>query len=169
MVAFRFLSLFVVVIGMVSALAKFHFSNVFGSHMVLQHSQPVPLWGWSFSGTTVSTSFQGKYYSVKADRSGFWKLILDPVSASLKPYEIKIKNNLFETIVLEDVLFGDVFLCSGQSNMQYSVNEVVNSATEIQNANNYPFIRLTSGPNAGAFSLGKLFTSSFQFHHLKKI
>jgi sialate O-acetylesterase len=121
--------------------------------MVLQHSQPVPIWGWSISGTTVSTTFQGKYLSVKADYTGFWKIVLDPVSASLKPYDIKVTNSLFESIVLEDILFGDVFLCAGQSNMEYSVNAVPNAEAEVQNANNYPFIRLTSGPNQGDYHL----------------
>lgn len=74
--------------------------------------------------------------------------------ASLQAYTLEFINSNNEKVSLEDVLFGDVFLCSGQSNMEYTVNNVINGAEEVQAANNYPYIRLTSGPLQGAYRLG---------------
>ena len=73
---------------------------------------------------------------------------------SLQAYTLEFVNGNDETVSLEDVLFGDVFLCSGQSNMEYTVDKSYNGAEEVQAANNYPYIRLTSGPLQGAYDLG---------------
>ncbi len=134
---------------------KFHFSNVFGSHMVLQHSKPVPIWGWDTPGHEISTNFNGQKYSARANINGFWKIVLPAMPPSLTAYSVSVSNNNNEIISLDDVLFGDVFLCSGQSNMEYTVNFAVGGTEEVQNANNFPFIRLTSGPLQGVYDLGE--------------
>lgn len=142
-----------VIAPLVVAGTDFHISNVFGSHMVLQHSRSVPVWGWDTAGNEVTITFEGTKYSGTAASDGLWRIELAPMRASLQAYTLEFINSNNEKVSLEDVLFGDVFLCSGQSNMEYTVNNVINGAEEVQAANNYPYIRLTSGPLQGAYSL----------------
>jgi sialate O-acetylesterase len=83
--------------------------------------------------------------SVDSVGASIWSVALDPQPEE-GPFEVKatalLPNGTLQTIVLEDVLFGDVWLCSGQSNMGFSVHEMFNASVEIANANNYPKIRL---------------------------
>ncbi len=91
-----------------------------GSHMVLQRDRPVPVWGWAAPGEQVSVTFRGKTYPASApDASGRWQATLPALPAG-GPYELTVKGQ--NTIVLTDVLMGDVWLASGQSNMQMPVS-----------------------------------------------
>jgi len=118
--------------------------RIFSSHMVLQRDKPVPVWGWADPGEKVTIVLSDKQQNkiqtetVKADKSGNWKIQLTPTPAG-GPYQLALtgkKNN----IQLEDVLFGEVWICSGQSNMQWTVNVSENSEEEIKNGN-HPQIR----------------------------
>lgn len=131
----------------------FHLSNVFGSSMVLQRNKPVPIWGWANAGTTVQTTFQGTTYNATADSTGLWKLTLPSQPANAVPSTLAFTASTGESQTLSDVLFGDVILCSGQSNMEVTVNWAANATAEIAAANNYPLIRITSGPEQGSFNL----------------
>ena len=92
-----------------------------GSHMVLQRDRPVPVWGWAAPGEAVSVTFRGQAYPATApDASGRWQATLPPTPAG-GPYELTVKGQ--NIITLTDVLVGDVWLASGQSNMQFKVQD----------------------------------------------
>jgi sialate O-acetylesterase len=116
-----------------------------GSHMVLQRGRPVPVWGWAAPGEKVSVTFRGKTYVASApDASGRWQATL-PATPAGGPFSITIKGE--NTINLTDVLVGDVWLASGQSNMQMPVKSAPGGYQPVQNADqeiaaaNWPNIR----------------------------
>jgi sialate O-acetylesterase len=103
--------------------------------MVLQRDMPVKIWGWANPGEKVNVSFKGKKMRAIADAKGSWSTLL-PATPAGGPYEIKVNE-----IVLKDVLFGDVWLCSGQSNMVTNMERVKEKyPADIASANN-PQIR----------------------------
>lgn len=117
-----------------------------GPHMVLQRGRPVPVWGWAAPGEKVSVTFRGKTYAASLpDARGRWQAVL-PATPAGGPYVLTVKGQ--NTITLSDVLMGDVWLASGQSNMQMPVKDpspggyqpVLNVDQEIAAAN-WPSIR----------------------------
>jgi len=118
-------------------------------HMVLQRDAPVPLWGWADAGETVTITFKGQtYQATPTPGTGRWQVSL-PAQKAGGPYELTIKGQ--NTLTLHDVLFGDVWLASGQSNMEWPVRDAVNGAQEVAAAD-YPQIRLLNVDNAPAFT-----------------
>lgn len=112
--------------------------------MILQRDAPVNIWGWASPGEKISIILNKKKYTVKADTNGRWKTIMSPTKAG-GPYTIELigKNK----ITIRNVLFGDVWFCSGQSNMVHQLNiHDVRYAKEIVEAN-YPDIRQFWVPN----------------------
>jgi sialate O-acetylesterase len=99
--------------------AEVSLARVFSDNMVIQRDQPVPVWGWADPGTAVSVSFNGKKAEGKADASGKWSVKLPP-SALGAPAELSVAGGS-KTLTLKNVLVGDVWLCSGQSNMAFSL------------------------------------------------
>ena len=93
---------------------------VIGDHMVLQRELPVPVWGTAKPGENVTVSFDGQSVSAKADTTGQWMVKLAPMKASKTGREMVIRGE--NTLPLKDVLVGEVWLCSGQSNMADSFN-----------------------------------------------
>ena len=92
-------------------------SNVFGSNMVLQHGRPAPVWGWAAPGAKVAVTFGGASLpAATADADGLWKVVLPPQPPSLAAHTIGVESGS-EKITLANVVFGEVILCSGQSNM----------------------------------------------------
>lgn len=87
--------------------------------MVLQREQPVKIWGWADKGETVEINFQKKQYKITAGENGNWQLVLPPMKAG-GPYSMQINE-----IELNNILIGDVWLCSGQSNMELPVRRVM--------------------------------------------
>ncbi len=116
--------------------------GVLTSNMVLQRNKEVKIWGWADKSEKVSVSFNKVTLSAKADKDGNWMLIF-PAMKEGGPYTITIKGK--NTIVLDNILIGDVYICSGQSNMEWVVKNTNNSEKEIANAN-YPQIRLITIP-----------------------
>ena len=112
--------------------------SVIGSHMVLQRDQPLPIWGWADPGERVTVELDGKTVSTKTDAKGNWKVVLPAMKADAKPHRMTIVGN--NKIVLDDILVGDVWLGSGQSNMQMPMTETGNR--EAISAVNHPNIRL---------------------------
>jgi len=121
--------------------------SVIGSGMVLQRGVKVPVWGWADPGEKVKVSFAGQSVTGKADKAGDWKVYLQPMIASAVPGDMVISAK--NTINLNDILVGDVWICGGQSNMAWPTIWAVNAQTEMNNAN-YPGIRLIVLPKAGA-------------------
>lgn len=85
--------------------------------MVLQYGQALPVWGHADPQATVEVSFAGQVQSVTADASGKWQLEMQPLSVSTEPQTFQVRSG-DEQIAFADVLVGDVWLCSGQSNME---------------------------------------------------
>jgi sialate O-acetylesterase len=127
------------------ARAELHLPRIFGDHMVLQAEQPVPVWGWADPGEAVTVSFAGQTKRTTADVEGHWIVRLDALSVSAQPADLTIAAQ--DTRVLTDVLVGEVWLCSGQSNMEKPLGEqrgqkpVFNAPEEIRAAD-FPSIRL---------------------------
>ncbi len=106
--------------------------------MVVQRGLPVHVWGFAEPGEAVSATFRGETRGATADDLGHWSIYLTPGDAG-GPFEMKIQGT--NTITLSDVLAGDVWVASGQSNMEFAVRGVDNANQEIAAAN-YPKIRL---------------------------
>ncbi len=94
--------------------------NVFGSNMVLQGEKPVPIWGWAKANSVVNVSFKGIKRAITSDFSGYWIVSLPALTASATPSEMKITAES-DTITLSNILVGEVWICSGQSNMRYAI------------------------------------------------
>jgi sialate O-acetylesterase len=117
--------------------------KVIGSHMVLQRNEQVKIWGWADKGERVTVSMAGQSVKAKASTEGRWEVVLEPMQAG-GPFEMKIQGK--NLVTLEDILIGDVWICSGQSNMEWRVSNSNNAEAEMENAN-YPEIRLFEVPN----------------------
>lgn len=117
--------------------------SIFAPGMVLQRDKAAPVWGKAEPGENVIVSFAGQSKSTTAGADGRWQVALDPLPASAEPRALTVKGN--NTIELGNVLVGEVWLGSGQSNMQWSVAASMNAQEEIAAAN-YPNIRLFSVP-----------------------
>ncbi|HEY8784592.1 MAG TPA: sialate O-acetylesterase [Mucilaginibacter sp.] len=95
--------------------------KVLGNNMVLQRNKPVPIWGTANIGEKVSVKFGKQIKTAVADASGKWKITLDPMPVSAIPQEMEI--NAINSIKLDNILVGEVWLCSGQSNMEYEMRK----------------------------------------------
>jgi len=111
---------------------------IFGSHMVMQRDLALPVWGWADPRENVTVTFNGETKSTAADASGKWKVMLSPIA---KGENLSMKVAGKNTIVFDDVVMGDVWLCSGQSNMGWNVSSSRDPETEIKSAD-FPKIRL---------------------------
>jgi len=121
-------------------------ASIFSSRMVLQRDLPVPVWGWSTPGDAITVEFAGQTKTAVTGQVGKWTVTLDPLPACVEPRELVIQSQSEGSRqVLTDVLVGDVWLGSGQSNMEWPVSLSNNSSSEIAAAN-YPNIRLFTVP-----------------------
>lgn len=119
--------------------------ELFADHMVLQRDRDIPIWGWSNPKARVTIVWQGSKKVVRADREGFWKTKLRPTPAG-GPFEMQVNDS-----TIRDILVGDVFLCSGQSNMELPVKRCLDVvAGEIKDYSN-PQIRYMKVPLAYKF------------------
>ena len=112
--------------------------SLLADHMVVQRGLPVHVWGMAAQHEAVSVTFRGETKTGTADDDGRWSVYLSPGEAG-GPFELSIKAT--NTIVLHDILVGDVWVASGQSNMEFPMTGLVNAQTEIAAAQ-YPKIRL---------------------------
>jgi sialate O-acetylesterase len=103
----------------------------FGDHMVIQRNQPVPIWGWSSPNEKINVSFNQQQKQTIADNSGKWRIILDAEPAG-GPFELGVRGK--NSIVIQDVLVGEVWLCSGQSNMEFQLKSAKDADSEISTA-----------------------------------
>ena len=106
---------------LVNTLSHFNLSNTLGHGMVLQRApQQAVVWGFGDPGVKISTSFGSKELGATIDDTGLWRIALPPTPAATKGATLTFRGSEGTTLTLDDVLFGDVFLCGGQSNMQYT-------------------------------------------------
>lgn len=142
-----------------TAHAELKLPAIIGDNMVLQQKQTNPIWGWDNPGTEVTVKFGDQSRSAKADSSGYWKVKLDPVSASSKPATLSIKGSTAKEV--KNVLVGEVWLCSGQSNMGFSVNRTWDADLDMAQAR-FPQIRLITVPNVGTQEIQKDFKGAWE-------
>ena len=121
----------------------------FSDNMVLQRDMPVKIWGWADPGQEVEVSFAGQKMTSKAGPDGRWAATLAPLPANAEPTEISISAG-DKKISIKNVLVGEVWICSGQSNMEWVLNNTHNAKEAIAAAN-FPAIRqfkvkLTTNP-----------------------
>jgi len=125
-------------------------SSTLGSHMVLQQApQQAVVWGFTAPGAKVTTvmvsarTTQPQTFVCTADSDGTWRQTLPAIAASKTSYNFSFSSSSpdEEKATMVDVLFGDVYICGGQSNMEFAMPAVANASMEKQEANNYPNIR----------------------------
>lgn len=126
--------------------AELKLPAIIGDQMVLQQQQADPIWGWDTPGTTVTVNFAGQAKSATADQDGKWTVKLDPMPANATPQVMTIKGSSERT--LQNILIGEVWMCSGQSNMQFSLSGDWNGDIEALGGS-LPAVRLISVPQVG--------------------
>lgn len=126
--------------------AQVSLPSIFGDHMVLQQKQSNPVWGWAAPGELVNVEIHGQSHTTKADQKGYWKVNLRPIPVG-GPYRMEIEGENTK-FFFDDVLVGEVWICSGQSNMSWPVKNTNSAELAILTAN-YPNIRLISVPQVG--------------------
>lgn len=131
----RILFTLLIVLGFTGVEAKVRLPRLISDGMILQRDTEVKIWGWAASGETVNLKFLSQNYKTKADKKGNWSIII-PAQKAGGPYTMEVND-----IQINDVLFGDVWLCSGQSNMELPIRRVLDLyQEEVQSVNN-PNIR----------------------------
>jgi sialate O-acetylesterase len=127
----------------VNTFADVKMLSLFSDGMVLQRDKPVNIWGWANVGESITVSLNGHKQKTKGDKNGRWIVSLPAMPAG-GSFDLEVKAN--NTLFFRNVTFGDVWICSGQSNMEWSVNAASNATREIQQAD-FPDIRLFVMPN----------------------
>jgi|GEM_PF-433934 len=138
------------------ALAELRLPRIFGDHMVLQHDKPVKVWGWADSGESITVEFAGQKKTAKAAKDGTWQVVLDPMPVSTQGRTLTVQSTILlrqgsggqvgnRKLDIHDVLVGDVWLGSGQSNMELELGGMDRKVDEIYRAN-HPLIRLLDVP-----------------------
>ena len=107
-----------------NASAELTVASLISDNAIFQRDMPVPIWGTADSGSTIDLKFAGQQKSAVADAKGRWKIVLDPMAGSFKPQELEISCVNSPSLTVSNILVGEVWICSGQSNMQMSVNAV---------------------------------------------
>ncbi len=127
-------------LGLVPVHAEVSLPAIFGDHMVLQQDTQLPVWGTAAPGETIDVTIADRRGRAVAGADGKWSVRLDPLAVTGTPVELKVSGKT-NTLTFTDVLVGDVWLASGQSNMEFGIGNTVNSkATAAQF--NYPSIRM---------------------------
>lgn len=112
---------------------------LFTNNAVLQRDKPIPVWGKASPGEKVSVTFAGQTVSAVADAAGKWNVTLPALPARAEPAELVIQGN--NRITLANVVVGEVWIASGQSNMEMTVNGTYDKAIDIPASARYPLIR----------------------------
>lgn len=127
--------------------AQIRLPKLISDGMILQRDAPLILWGWASPGESIALTLAGKTYKTKTSTQGDWKIQIPAHAADGKAHKISIKGK--NQIILKDVYFGDVWLCSGQSNMVHQLDiHDVTYAQDIEEAN-FPLIRQFLVPTIG--------------------
>ena len=114
-------------VALSSARAELRVASVIGDNMVLQRGQAVPIWGTAAPGERVAVSFGAQEAAATADASGKWKATLKPMEEDAASREMTVSGATI-TLTFTNVLVGEVWLCSGQSNMDWPVRSSMNAA-----------------------------------------
>ncbi len=132
---------------------------IIGDHMVLQQKQANPIWGWDTPGTRITVTFAGQNLATTAGADGKWTVKLAPLPANANPQSISISGTSKREIA--DVLIGEVWMCSGQSNMEYALGRETNGDIEVA-ASDLPNLRMIRVPLLGGQELQKDFKGQWK-------
>jgi sialate O-acetylesterase len=139
----RILFLFLLGIPALPLGATVRLPGVFADHMVLQRQMPVVIWGWADPEEKVSVEFAGERAAVTADSSGAWRVELPPMEASSEGRAMTVSGA--NSLTVNDVLIGEVWLCSGQSNMEWALGRSEGGTNACATTN--PLLRLCTIPH----------------------
>jgi len=121
-------------LAMPLAQAKVMLPLMFSDGAVVQRDRPLPVWGWATPGAKVEIAFDGRSAKATAARDGAWRIEL-PAHAAGGPFVLQVRERGGDSVTVRDVLVGDVWLASGQSNMEWPVEQAQDAANEIARAN----------------------------------
>jgi sialate O-acetylesterase len=138
------ISIFISFAAALNLSAELTLPTIFTDHMVLQQKQAVPVWGTAEPGSPVTVEFAGQKKTAKTGSDGKWRVDLEALKSSAEPQTLTVSSP-DGTVRIADVLVGEVWLCSGQSNMQMAMKGSENAAEAIAAADN-PLIRLYRTP-----------------------
>ena len=116
--------------------------RLFSEHMVLQREVAVPIWGWADSGEKITVTLAGQAAETVAGEDRRWQVALGPMQAG-GPFTLTVRGK--KTVVIKDVMFGEVWVASGQSNMAYALSGAADAESEIPKAVN-PLVRFFTVP-----------------------
>jgi sialate O-acetylesterase len=128
--------------------AEVRLAPIFGDHMVMQRHQPIPVWGWADPGEMVRLELSQQRTQTQADSQGRWRVVFAAEQAG-GSFQLSVTGS--NTVVINDILIGEVWLAGGQSNMEWSVAQSGNAAAEIEQSN-WPQIRHIKIPKTLAFT-----------------
>jgi sialate O-acetylesterase len=134
----RKLLLLILLTSGTSSFAQVKLARLFSDHVVLQRQKPIPVWGWAAPMEKVTISLAAQILHTTADSSGKWIVRFAPLEAG-GPYQMAATANSSK-VVIDDILIGEVWLCSGQSNMEFKVQQADHFQAEKKNAD-FPNIR----------------------------
>jgi len=133
-------------IGLPLALsADVRLPSVIGDHMVIQQDRPVAVWGWAAKNEQVTVRLAGQEKKAVAGGDGKWRVVFDPLKAGGAPLELAVRGAKGDALAVRDILVGEVWLCSGQSNMEWAMGWLPNPAPDILRAD-HPAMRLFRVP-----------------------
>ena len=134
--------------GACAARADVRLPAIFGENMVLQRDSKVPVWGWADPGESIQVTFEKQTVTTVAGPDGRWKAVLPPLPAG-GPFELIVRGKT--TVIFHNVLVGEVWFCSGQSNMDWPLIKADGGADEVAQAN-FPQIRIFKTVNVSALA-----------------
>jgi len=130
--------------------AELKLAAIFSDHMVLQREKPVPIWGWANPAERITVDFAGQKIATTADAGGKWEVKLNPMTTSAESRKLVVQSEVLERKVeVADVLVGEVWLGSGQSNMGLQVQSVRDFQKE-RAAAKLPLIRMFKAESPSA-------------------
>ena len=142
-----------VTVSIAAVQADVRLPEIFDNNMVLQRDMPVPIWGWAESGEKITVTFSGQTALATANADGKWSVTLQPLKANTEPAALTIKGK--NEIKLTNVLVGDVWVCSGQSNMEWTMT--------LSNKEEYEeTLKTVNNPNLRLFHVRKVFNADPQ-------
>jgi sialate O-acetylesterase len=122
---------------------------VIGDHMVIQRDKPIQVWGWADPGEKVTVLLSGREMNARAGDDGWWRVVFKPLQAGGDPLEMAVRGEKGPEIAIRDIMVGEVWLCSGQSNMEWPLSQISSSTPEVLRAE-HPRIRLFLVPRRTA-------------------
>ena len=123
---------------------ELHLSKVFGDRMVIQRDRPIHVWGLAKPGENVQVQLGARDLTVRADENGQWSMNLEALPASTQAKSLRVRSGK-DTVELDGILIGDVWVLGGQSNMEDVLESIYHGDTEVVSAN-FPLIRLMTVP-----------------------